>query len=234
MPAMKVIGLLGGMSWESTASYYRLLNTAIKEQLGGLHSAKVIVYSVDFHEVERLQRSAEWDAAGALLADAAKALEAAGADCILIGANTMHKVAPAIEAAVSIPVLHVVDATAGAIRKAGFSRAGLLGTRFVMEQDFYIDRLRDRHELGVLIPGQHDRDIIHRIIFEELVLGKTSAESRAEFRRIMAALVAQGAEGIILGCTEFSLLVRPEDCTVPLFDTTSLHARMATDWALLN
>jgi aspartate racemase len=234
MPAMKVIGLLGGMSWESTASYYRLLNTAIKEQLGGLHSAKVIVYSVDFHEIERLQRSAEWDAAGAMLADAAKSLEAAGADCILIGANTMHKVAPAIEAAVRIPVLHVADATAAAIRKAGFARAGLLGTRFVMEQDFYIDRLRERHGLGVLIPGQHDRDIIHRIIFEELVLGKTSAESRAEFRRIMAALVTQGAEGIILGCTEFSLLVRPEDCTVPLFDTTSLHARMATDWALLN
>jgi aspartate racemase len=229
---MKVIGLLGGMSWESTASYYRLLNTAIKEQLGGLHSAKVIVYSVDFHEIERLQRSAEWDAAGVLLADAAKSLEAAGAGCVLIGANTMHKVAPAIEAAVRIPVLHVVDATAAAIRKAGFSTAGLLGTRFVMEQEFYIDRLRDRHGLGVLIPGQQDREIIHRIIFEELVLGRTSAESRAQFTRIMAALVTQGAEGIILGCTEFSLLVRPEDCTVPLFDTTSLHARMATDWAL--
>ncbi len=231
---MKVIGLLGGMSWESTASYYRLLNTAIKEQLGGLHSAKVIVYSVDFHEIERLQRSGEWDAAGALLADAAKSLEAAGADCLLIGANTMHKVAPAIEAAVKIPVLHVVDATAGAIRTAGFSTAGLLGTRFVMEQDFYIDRLREGHGLGVLIPGAQDRDIIHRIIFEELVLGLTRAESRAQFRRIMSALVAQGAEAIILGCTEFSLLVRPEDCTVPLFDTTSLHARMATDWALLN
>jgi aspartate racemase len=229
---MKVIGLLGGMSWESTASYYRLLNTAIKEQLGGLHSAKVIVYSVDFHEIERLQRSADWDAAGVLLADAAKSLEAAGAGCVLIGANTMHKVAPAIEAAVRIPVLHVVDATAAAIRKAGFSTAGLLGTRFVMEQEFYIDRLRDRHGLGVLIPGQQDREIIHRIIFEELVLGRTSAESRAQFTRIMAALVTQGAEGIILGCTEFSLLVRPEDCTVPLFDTTSLHARMATDWAL--
>ncbi len=229
---MKVIGLLGGMSWESTASYYRLLNTAIKERLGGLHSARVIVYSVDFHDIERLQRSAEWDAAGILLADAAKSLEAAGADCLLIGANTMHKVAPAIEAAVRIPLLHVVDATAAAIAAAGFSTAGLLGTRFVMEQDFYIDRLRERHGLGVLIPGQHDREIIHRVIFEELVLGRTSAESRAEFRRIMAALVAQGAEGIILGCTEFSLLVRPEDCTVPLFDTTSLHARMATDWAL--
>jgi aspartate racemase len=229
---MRIIGLIGGMSWESTASYYRLLNTAIKDQLGGMHSAKVIVYSVDFHEIERLQRAADWDMAGALLADAAKSLEAAGAQCLLIGANTMHKVAPAIEAAVRIPVLHVADATAAAVRGAGLSTIGLLGTRFVMEQDFYIDRLRDRHGLAVLIPGQRDREIIHRIIFEELVVGKIIDESRQEFARIMAALVAQGAEGIILGCTEFSLLVRPEDCSVRTFDTTSLHARMATDWAL--
>lgn len=229
---MRIIGLIGGMSWESTASYYRLLNTAIKDQLGGMHSAKVIVYSVDFHEIERLQRAADWDMAGALLADAAKSLEAAGAQCLLIGANTMHKVAPAIEAAVRIPVLHVADATAAAVRGAGLSTIGLLGTRFVMEQDFYIDRLRDRHGLAVLIPGQRDREIIHRIIFEELVVGKIIDESRQEFARIMAALVAQGAEGIILGCTEFSLLVRPEDCSVRIFDTTSLHARMATDWAL--
>jgi len=229
---VKVIGLIGGMSWESTASYYRLLNTAIKEQLGGMHSAKVIVYSVDFHEIERLQRAADWDTAGALLADVAKSLEAAGAHCLLIGANTMHKVAPAIEAAVRIPVLHVADATAAAVRGAGLSRIGLLGTRFVMEQDFYIDRLRDRHGLAVLVPDQRDREIIHRIIFDELVLGKIVGNSREEFARIMAALVAQGAEGIILGCTEFSLLVRPEDCSVQTFDTTSLHARMATDWAL--
>ena len=228
---MKVIGLIGGMSWESTASYYRLLNTAIKEQLGGLHSAKVIVYSVDFHEIEQLQRVADWDTAGALLADVAKSLEAAGAQCLLIGANTMHKVAPAIEAAVNIPVLHVADATAAAVRGAGLATIALLGTRFVMEQHFYIDRLRERHGLAVLIPGQRDREIIHRIIFEELVVGKIVGESRQEFVRIMAALVAQGAEGIILGCTEFSLLVRPEDCSVPMFDTTRLHARMATDWA---
>jgi aspartate racemase len=229
---MKIIGLIGGMSWESTASYYRLLNTYIKEQLGGMHSARVIVYSVDFHEIESMQRAADWDGAGALLADVARSLEAAGANCLLIGANTMHKVAPAIEAAVRIPVLHVVDAAAAAIRGAGLSKVGLLGTRFVMEQDFYIDRLRSRHGLEVLIPAQRDREIIHRIIFEELVVGKIIAASRTEFERIMAALVAQGAGGIILGCTEFSLLVRPEDCSVPLFDTTSLHARMAADWAL--
>lgn len=229
---MKIIGLIGGMSWESTASYYRLLNTFVKEQLGGLHSAKVIVYSVDFHEIERMQREADWAAAGALLANVARSLEAAGANGLIIGANTMHKVAPAIEAAVRIPVLHVADATAAAVRSCGMSTVGLLGTRFVMEQDFYIDRLRDRHGLGVLIPGQRDREIIHRIIYQELVVGKIIAESRKEFERIMATLVAQGAAGIILGCTEFSLLVRPEDCSVRLFDTTSLHARMAIDWAL--
>lgn len=229
---MKIIGLIGGMSWESTASYYRLLNTFIKEQLGGMHSAKVIVYSVDFHEIERLQRTADWDSAGALLADVARSLEAAGANCLLIGANTMHKVAPAVEAAVRIPLLHVADATAASVRSVGLSTVGLLGTRFVMEQDFYVDRLRGWHNIGALIPGRRDREIIHRIIYEELVVGKIVAESRKEFERIMATLVAQGAEGIILGCTEFSLLVRPEDCSVRLFDTTSLHARMAIDWAL--
>jgi aspartate racemase len=229
---MKIIGLIGGMSWESTASYYRLLNTFIKEQLGGMHSARLIVYSVDFHEIERMQREGDWAGAGALLADVATSLEAAGAQCLIIGANTMHKVAPAIEAAVRIPVLHVADATAAAVRSFHMSTVGLLGTRFVMEQDFYVDRLRDRHGLSVLIPSQHDREIIHRIIYQELVVGKIIAESRKEFARIMATLVAQGAEGIILGCTEFSLLVRPEDCSVRLFDTTSLHARMAIDWAL--
>jgi aspartate racemase len=229
---VRIIGLIGGMSWESTATYYRLLNLAVKQRLGGLHSAKIILYSVDFDEVERLQRAADWDAAGVLLADAATALQGAGAQCLVIGANTMHKVAPAIEAAVRIPVLHVVDATARPIRAAGMSTVGLLGTRFVMEQDFYIDRLRDRHALRVLIPEPQDRDVIHRIIFEELVLGKLLEASRLEFRRIMANLVGQGAQGIVLGCTEFSLLVRAQDCAVPLFDTTSLHASMATDWAL--
>jgi amino-acid racemase len=220
------------MSWESTATYYRLLNLAVRQRLGGLHSARVILYSVDFHDVERLQRAADWDAAGVLLADAAASLQSAGAGCIVIGANTMHKVAPAVEAAVRIPLLHVVDAAAGPIRCAGLSTVGLLGTRFVMEQDFYVDRLRSRHALQVLVPGRQDRDIIHRIIFEELVLGTLLEASRSEFRRIMAALVGQGAQGIILGCTEFSLLVRAEDCAVPLFDSTALHAQMATDWAL--
>jgi aspartate racemase len=229
---MKIIGLIGGMSWESTATYYRLLNTAVRERVGGLHSAKIILYSVDFDEVERLQRAADWDAAGVLLARAAVALQAAGAQCLLICANTMHKVAAAVEAAVRIPLLHVADAAAAPVCAARMSTIGLLGTRFVMEQDFYIDRLRERHALQVLVPGQRDRDIIHRIIFEELVVGRLLGESREEFRRIMAALVAQGAQGIILGCTEFSLLVGAGDCAVPLFDTTSLHARMATDWAL--
>jgi aspartate racemase len=229
---VKTIGLIGGMSWESTAIYYRLLNEGVKQRLGGLHSAKIIIYSVDFHEIERLQGIADWNAAGALLAGIATVLEAAGAQCLLIGANTMHKVAPAVEAAVRIPVLHVVDATAGQIRREGLSTVGLLGTRFTMEQDFYVDRLRDRHGLQVLVPAQQERDIVHRIIFEELVVGRLLERSRVEFRRIIAELVAQGAQGIILGCTEFSLLLRAEDSAVPLFDTTRLHAAMATDWAL--
>ena len=229
---MQTIGLLGGMSWESTASYYRLLNEGIRERLGGLHSAKLLVYSVDFAEIAALQRAAAWDTAGAQLAAAAQALQAAGAGCILIGANTMHKVAPAVEAAVSVPVLHVADATAAAVRAAGLDTVGLLGTRFVMEQDFYVERLRGRHGLAVLIPDLAERELIHRVIFEELVLGKRVEASRAALARIMAGLVARGAGGIILGCTEFALLVEPGDATVPLFDTTRLHALQALDWAL--
>lgn len=229
---MQTIGLLGGMSWESTASYYRLLNEGIRQRLGGLHSAKLLLYSVDFHEIETLQRAAAWEEAGAQLAAAARALERAGAGCILIGANTMHKVAPAVEAAVGIPVLHVADATAAAVRAAGLSRVGLLGTRFVMEQDFYVERLRQRHGLGVLVPGLQERQLIHRVIFEELVLGRRIESSRAALAAIMAGLVAAGAEGIILGCTEFSLLVGESDASVPLFDTTRLHAVQALDWAL--
>ena len=229
---MQTIGLLGGMSWESTASYYRLLNECIRQRLGGLHSAKLLLYSVDFHEIETLQRAAAWEEAGAQLAAAARALERAGAGCILIGANTMHKVAPAVEAAVGIPVLHVADATAAAVRAAGLSRVGLLGTRFVMEQDFYVERLRQRHGLAVLVPDLQERQLIHRVIFEELVLGRRIESSRAALAAIMAGLVAAGAEGIILGCTEFSLLVGESDASVPLFDTTRLHAVQALDWAL--
>jgi aspartate racemase len=227
-----VIGLIGGMSWESTVPYYRHINEVIKERLGGLHSAKVILYSVDFHEVERLQHSGDWEAAGVLLADAARALESAGADFLVLCTNTMHKVAPAIEAAVRIPLFHIADPTAGEIKKAGFSVVGLLGTRFTMEQEFYKDRLSKRHGLQVLIPTEPDREIIHRVIYEELCLGKIVEESRSECRRIIADLVGQGTQAIILGCTEISLLVGQQDSAVPLFDTTIIHARKAAERAL--
>lgn len=229
---MKTIGLIGGMSWESTIPYYRQINQSIKERLGGLHSAKVVLYSVDFHEIERLQHAGDWEAAGQLLAAAARALELAGADFLVLCTNTMHKVAPAIEAAVRIPLFHIADPTAEAIKDAGLSTVGLLGTRFTMGQAFYKDRLRERHGLQVLIPNQADREIIHRVIYEELCLGRVVEESRAEYRRIMADLVDQGAEGIVLGCTEISLLVAQQDSTVPLFDTTTIHARKAAEWAI--
>jgi aspartate racemase len=229
---MKTIGLIGGMSWESTIPYYRQINEVVKASLGGLHSAKLILYSVDFHEIERLQHRGDWAAAGELLANAACALENAGADFLVICTNTMHKVAPAIELAVSIPLLHIADPTAIAIKRAGHTKIGLLGTRFTMEQDFYNQRLRENHGLVVLIPNQEDRDIVHRIIYDELCQGKILAESRAEYKRIMAALANQGAEAIILGCTEISLLVSAADSSVPLFDTTSIHARSAAEWAL--
>jgi aspartate racemase len=229
---VKTIGLIGGMSWESTLPYYRQINEAVKERLGGLHSARLILYSVDFHEIERFQHAGDWAAAGDLLADAARSLQLAGAQFLVLCTNTMHKVASAIEAAVEIPLLHIADPTAEKIKQAGFSKVGLLGTRFTMEQPFYSDRLRALHGLQVLIPAREDRDIVHRVIYEELCLGKVVAESRAEFRRVMASLAAQGAEAIILGCTEISLLVNREDSTVPLFDTTSIHALKAAEYAL--
>jgi len=229
---MKTIGLIGGMSWESTVPYYREINEIIRKRLGGLHSAKVILYSVDFHDIERLQHAGDWEAAGELLADAARSLESAGADFLVLCTNTMHKVASAIEAAVRIPLLHIADPTAAEIKQAGFSTIGLLGTRFTMEQDFYCNRLRERHGLEVLIPSQKDREIIHRVIYEELCLGKVVPESRAEYRRVMTELIAQGAEAIILGCTEISLLVGQRDADAPLADTTVIHARSAAEWAL--
>jgi len=230
---MKTIGLIGGMSWESTIPYYRQINERIKEHLGGLHSAKVALYSVDFHEIERLQHAGDWDAAGRLLADAARSLAAAGADFLVLCTNTMHKVAPAIEAAVQIPLLHIADPTAEAIRAAGVSTVGLLGTRFTMEQAFYKVRLVDKFGLKVLTPNEADRQVVHRIIYEELCLGRIREESRDEYRRVIAALVEQGAEAVILGCTEISLLVGPADAAVPLFDTTALHALSAADAALV-
>jgi aspartate racemase len=229
---MKTIGLIGGMSWESTVPYYRVINETIKAQLGGLHSARLVLYSVDFHDIERLQHAGDWEAAGRVLAEAARAIELAGAQFIVLCTNTMHKVAPAIEAAVQIPLFHIADATADAIKRAGHVTVGLLGTRFTMEQAFYKDRLSERHGLRVLTPDAADRDIVHRVIYDELCLGKIVNASRAEYRRIMAALVAQGATAIILGCTEISLLVGPTDCSVPQFDTTAIHASKAAEFAL--
>lgn len=229
---LKIIGLIGGMSWESTVPYYRQINEFIKERLGGLHSAKLVLYSVDFHEIERLQHLGDWAGAGALLAHAARSLQGAGAEVLVLCTNTMHKVASVIEAAVEIPLLHIADPTADEIKRCGFTRVGLLGTRFTMEGAFYCDRLRDRHGLQVLIPGPQDREIIHRVIYEELCLGQVVPASRAEYQRIMSELTLQGAQAIILGCTEIALLVKPQDAAVPLFDTTRIHARTAAQWAL--
>jgi aspartate racemase len=229
---MKTIGLIGGMSWESTVPYYRQINEAIKAALGGLHSARIVLYSVDFHDVEQLQQAGDWEAAGKLMADAACTLQAAGADFLVLCTNTMHKVVPAIEDAVHIPLLHIADPTAEAITRAGYTQVGLLGTRFTMEQAFYRDRLSERHGLQVVIPNPADRDRVHRVIYGELCLGTVSADSRNEYRRIIADLVAQGAQAVILGCTEISLLIGPTDSAVPLFDTTAIHARKAAEWAL--
>lgn len=229
---MKVIGLIGGLSWESTIPYYRQINERIKSRLGGLHSARIVLYSVDFHEIERFQRVGDWDAAAALLAQAGLALRAAGAEFIVLCTNTMHKVAGEIEAAAQLPLLHIADPTAEHIRSAGIARVGLLGTRFTMEQSFYKDRLRERHGLEVLVPELADRETVHQVIYEELCLGKINGHSRDEFRRIMGALAARGAEAIILGCTEISLLVAAGDAPIELFDTTALHARAAADFSL--
>ena len=229
---MKTLGLIGGMSWESTIPYYRIINETIRERLGGLHSARLILYSVDFHDIERLQRAGAWDEAGRTLADAARSLEAAGAEGLALCTNTMHKVAAAIEAAVTIPLLHIADPTAAAVKRAGLRAVGLLGTRFTMERDFYRGRLMERHGLTAIVPDAADREIVHRVIYDELCRGDIRAESRARYREIMRRLVDAGAEGIILGCTEIALLAGPEDAPVPLFDTTRLHARHAAEWAL--
>ena len=229
---MKTIGLIGGMSWESTVPYYRHINETVKQRLGGLHSAKVILFSVDFHDIERLQVAGQWDEAGVILGDAARALERAGAQVLVLCTNTMHKVAPAIEAATTIPLLHIADPTADAIKEAGWRTVGLLGTRFTMEQAFYRERLERDRKLKVLAPEAADRDTVHRIIYDELVLGVVSARSRDAFRAVIARLVAKGAQAVILGCTEISLLIGDQDAAVPLFDTTAIHARAAAEWAL--
>jgi aspartate racemase len=229
---VKTIGLIGGMSWESTVPYYRIVNETIKERLGGLHSAQVVLYSVDFHDIERLQHAGEWDEAGGLLAHAARRVEAAGADFIVLCTNTMHRVADAIEAAVRIPLLHIADATAQEIRHAGIRRVGLLGTRFTMEQAFYRGRLEARHGLEVIVPDEADRTVVHDVIYGELCLGVVKPESREAYRRVIGRLAQRGAQGIIYGCTEISMLVGERDSAVPVFDTTAIHARRAADFAL--
>lgn len=229
---MRTIGLIGGMSWESSALYYRWINERVRDRLGGLHSARIVLVSVDFAEIERLQHAGHWDKAGALLAEAARSVERGGADLLLLCTNTMHRVADEIAAAVRIPMLHIADATAAAIRAEGIGRVGLLGTRFTMDQAFYRGRLMDRHGLDVLVPGEDERRVVHDVIYDELCLGQVRPASREVYRRVMAGLVERGAEAIILGCTEITLLVGPDDATVPLFDTTLIHAQAAVTAAL--
>ncbi|WP_088868535.1 aspartate/glutamate racemase family protein [Aeromonas veronii] len=229
---MKCIGLLGGMSWESTVSYYQALNRGVRTQLGGLHSARVLLNSVDFAGIERLQHAGDWPATARLLAAEARKLQDGGADFLLIGTNTMHKVAPEIEAAIDIPLLHIADATAAKLQADGITRVGLLGTRFTMEQDFYKGRLQDRFGLAVLVPAEAERERVHRIIYDELCLGETRESSRAEYLAIIEALVDAGAEAVILGCTEIALLVGDARAAVPLYDTTAIHAEAAVALAL--
>lgn len=229
---MRCIGIVGGMSWESTAHYYRALNEGVKARLGGLHSARLVLHSVEFAEIERMQREGRWDEAGEVLAAARRGLEAAGADFVLIAANTMHKVADRMMAGARIPLLHIADVTGEAARRAGLSTVGLLGTRYTMEQDFYVKRLEARFGLRVLVPGPEDRAEVNRVIFEELVLGVARPESKARYLAVCAGLVAAGAQGIVSGCTEIGMLLQPENLAVPLLDTAVLHVEAALDLAL--
>jgi aspartate racemase len=229
---MKTIGMIGGMSWESSIEYYRIVNETVKEKLGGLHSAKSVMVSVDFAEIEALQHAGKWDEATQAMIAAAQHVEAGGADFVVICTNTMHKMADDVEAAIDIPLLHIADATADEIKKRGLQAVGLLGTKFTMEEDFYRGRVVEVHGLEVLIPGTDDREIVHRVIYDELVLGEIKSESRNQYRRIIEKLIAAGAQGIILGCTEIGLLVKEEDSSVPLFDTTYIHAVSAVEYAL--
>ena len=229
---MKTIGLLGGMSWESTAVYYTLINEGVREKAGGLHSAKICLYSVDFDEIETLQRAGDWDATADLLSGAAKKVEAAGAEFLLICTNTMHIIAPQIERVLSIPLLHIADATAEALTAAGIGRVGLLGTRFTMEQEFYKGRLAERYNLDVIVPDEGEREIVHRVIYDELCLGRIIDASQEKYLAIIASLRSRGAEAIILGCTEIASLVQQHHTDVPLFDTTAIHASKAVEMAL--
>lgn len=229
---MKVIGLIGGMSWESSAEYYRILNEGIRERLGPTASARCLLWSFDFSQVEDLQRRGDWITLADQMVDAARRLESAGAELLLICTNTMHRTAPSVQAAVAIPLLHIADPTAERIKAAGMRRVGLLGTAYTMEQDFYKGRLSGQHGLEVILPGAADRAMVHQVIYQELVAGKVLASSRQAISQVIVRLVDCGAEGIILGCTELMLLVRPEDSAVPLFDTTRIHAQAAVAAAL--
>ena len=229
---MKTIGLLGGMSWESTTLYYQGINQLVRHELGGLHSANIAMISVDFQVIEDLQTQNKWKEAGDLLSRAASQVESAGADFLLICTNTMHKVAPQIEDEITIPLLHIADATADEIKKRGMTTIGLLGTNFTMEQKFYAGRLKEKHGLNVLIPQKKDRDIVHQVIYDELVLGIQSEESRKEFLRVMNTLHEQGAQGMVEGCTEIGMLVQQKHTSIPLFDTTMIHVQKAVELAL--
>jgi len=228
---MKTIGLLGGMSWESTELYYRLINEETRRVLGGLHSASIAMISVDFQEIEKLQHEDNWDATAIILVEKARQIELAGADFLLICTNTMHKVADDVSAAISIPLFHIADATANTIKESGTKTVGLLGTKFTMEQDFYKGRL-EQHGLDVLVPSEGDRNIVHRVIYEELCLGQVKPESRDEYLRIIDDLNRRGAEAVIEGCTEIGMLVKQEHTNIPLFDTTTIHAQQAVVEAL--
>ncbi len=230
--SQKVIGLIGGMSWESSAEYYRIINQMVRARLGGLRSARCLMWSFDFGEIEALQHAGRWDDAAAEMIAAAQRLERGGADFVVICTNTMHRMADQVQAAIGLPLLHIADPTAKRIKDAGLGKVGLLGTAFTMEQDFYKGRLADRHGLEVIVPDDVDRALIHRVIYEELVQGRAEPSSRQAYREVIARLVDRGAEAVILGCTEIMLLVGPGDSTVPLFDTTALHAEAAVDLAV--
>ena len=229
---MKTIGMIAGMSWESSLEYYRLVNEGVKAGLGGLHSAKCVLVSVDFAEIEVLQREGRWEEATQAMIDVARQVQAGGADFLLICTNTMHKMAEEVQASIDIPLLHIADAAAEAIKARGLRKVGLLGTRFTMEENFYRGRLAEKYGLEVLIPDEADRAVVHHVIYEEQLLGKIVPASKLEYQRIIESLVQQGAEGIILGCTEIGLLIKDEDSRVPLFDTTSIHAQAAVEMAL--
>ena len=228
---MKTIGLIGGMSWESTAEYYRIINEAIRERLGGSHSAKIVMYSVEFEEVRKFHREGKWDEATNLMIDAAKRVERGGADFVLICTNTMHKMADGVQASISIPLLHIADATAEAIIPFGFKKLGLLGSTFTMEEDFYKGRLMRKYGLDVVIPSEPDCRVVDNIIFNELCVGERKSSSREQIKTIIKKLIDNSAQGIILGCTELPLLIKQEDCSVPLFDTTTIHAEAAVEYA---